>query len=53
MNGDFFICKFDNVMVPFRYSNGRLTVSGAGEGIAINKMKENYTENVQNLYTAQ
>lgn len=27
-------------MVPFRYSNGRLTVSEAGEGNVIDKMKE-------------
>ncbi|WP_238649644.1 hypothetical protein [Paenibacillus piscarius] len=40
INGDFFICKVDNVMVPFRYSNGRLTVSEAGEGNVIDKMKE-------------
>ncbi|MEK3714571.1 hypothetical protein [Paenibacillus sp. FSL R7-0333] len=40
INGDFFIWKVDEVTVPFRYSNGRLTVSGADEGNVIDKMKE-------------
>lgn len=40
ISGDFFIWKVDEVTVPFRYSNGRVTVSGADEGYVIDKMKE-------------
>ncbi|MCM3786169.1 hypothetical protein M3231_24740 [Neobacillus mesonae] len=40
ISGDFFIWQADDVIVPFRYFEGRLTVSGADEGDVIDKMKE-------------
>ncbi|MBP1989538.1 hypothetical protein [Paenibacillus eucommiae] len=40
ISGDFFIWEADDAWVPFSYSNGKLTVSGADEGDVIDKMKE-------------
>lgn len=40
INGDFFIWKVDEVTVPFRYFESKLTVSGTDEGDIIDKMKE-------------
>ncbi|CQR54413.1 hypothetical protein [Paenibacillus riograndensis] len=39
MGGDFFIWKSEGMKVPFRYQEGRITVSGADD-FAIGRMKE-------------